>query len=95
MRGSQIWHGKAPVLTHISRPPVDKQMVLGQLMDVLLCSLLCEAGDLVAIPSHLPTGDFPEGELRIDRIHHCILVLDYLQCHLQLYARQLLLDTQH
>lgn len=70
-------------------------MVLGQFVDVLLCSLLREAGHPAAIPSHLPTREIPEGQLRIDRIHHRILVLDYLQCHLQLYAHQLLLDTQH
>ena len=70
-------------------------MVLGQSMDILLCSVLREAGHPVAIPSHLPTREVPEGQLRIDRIHHCILVLDHLQCYLQLYARQLLLDTQH
>lgn len=73
---------------------MDKQVVLGQFMDVLLCALLRKAGHPVAIPSHLPTGDVPKGELRIDRIHHRILVLDHLQCHLQLYACQLLLDTQ-
>ena len=70
-------------------------MVLGQSVDVLLCSLLRKIGHSVTIPSHLPTGDVPEGELRINRIHHRILVLDHLQCHLQLYARELLLDTQH
>ena len=64
-------------------------------MDILLCSLLCEAGHPVAIPSHLPTRDVPEGELRIDRVYHRILVLDHLQCYIQLHACQLLLDTQH
>lgn len=53
-------------------------MVLGQLMDLLLCPLLREAGHPAAIPSHLPTGDIPEGQLWIDRIHHRVLVLDYL-----------------
>ena len=95
MRGSQIWYGKTSVLPHITRPPMDKQVVLGQLMDVLLCPLLREAGHPAAVPSHLPTGDIPEGQLRIDRIHHRILVLDHLQCYLQLYSCQLLLDTQH
>lgn len=74
---------------------MDKQVVLGQLMDVLLCPLLREAGHPAAIPSHLPARDIPESQLRIDRIHHRILMLDHFQCHLQLYARQLLLDTQH
>jgi hypothetical protein len=70
-------------------------MVLGQFVDVLFCSLLREAGHPAAIPSHLPTGDVQEGELRVDRIHHRILVLDNLQCHLQLHSCQLLLDAQH
>jgi hypothetical protein len=95
MRLSQIWNGKAPIHPHISRPAVDEQMVLGQLMDLLLCSLLRETGHPVAIPSHLPTRDIPESELWADRVHHRILVLDNLQCHLQLYSCQLLLDAQH
>jgi hypothetical protein len=95
MRGSQIWYGKAPIIPHSSRPPMDQQVVLGQLMDVLLRPLLREAGHPAAIPSHLPTRDISEDQLRIDRIHHRILVLDHFQCHLQLYAHQLLLDTQH
>lgn len=74
---------------------MDQQVVLGQLMDVLLRPLLREAGHPAAIPSHLPARGIPEGQLRIDRIHHRILVLDHFQCHLQLYAHQLLLDTQH
>jgi hypothetical protein len=93
MHGSQIWYGKASSHAHSSRPPMDKQVVLGQSMDILLCSLLREAGHPITIPSHLSTGDFPESELRIDRIHHRILVLDHLQCYLQLHSRQLLLDS--
>jgi hypothetical protein len=74
---------------------MDKQVVLGQSMDVLLCSVLREAGHPAAIPSHLPTGGVPESELRLDRIYHRILMLDHFQCNIQLYARQLLLDTCH
>jgi hypothetical protein len=70
-------------------------MVLGQSVDVLLCPLLCETGHPVAIPSHLPTRNVPEGELRADRIYHRILVLDDFQRHLQLHSCQLLLDAQH
>ena len=72
-----------------------EQVVLGQSMDVLLGPLLREVGHPVAIPSHLSADDIPEGELWIDRIHHRVLVLDYLQCHLQLHSHQLLLDTRN
>jgi hypothetical protein len=74
---------------------MDKQVVLGQFMDILLCSLLREARHPIAIPSHLPTGDVPTGELWIDRIYYRIFVLDHLQCYLQLHTYQLLLDAQH
>lgn len=95
MRGSQIWHGKASGLTHISRPIVDKQVVLGELMDLLFCLILREAGHPVAIPPHLPTDDVPQSQLRVDCFHHSILMLDYLQCHFQLHSGQLFLDSQH
>jgi len=70
-------------------------MVLGQSMDVLLGPLLREVGHPAAIPSHLSTDDISEGKLWIDRIHYRILVLDYLQCYLQLHSHQLLLDTRN
>jgi hypothetical protein len=70
-------------------------VVLGESVDLLLCPLLREVGYSFAIPSDLPTGNVSESELRTDRVHHGILMLDYLQCHLQLYSRQLFLDTQH
>ena len=72
---------------------MDEQVVLGELVDVLLCSLLRKTGDPSTISSHLPTDDLPKSELWTDRIHYCIFVLDYLQFYLQLYPYQLLLDT--
>jgi hypothetical protein len=95
MRGSQIWYGKPSSLTHSSRPIVDKQMVLGESVDLLRCSILREAGHIVAIPPDLSTDDVPKSELRVNRIHHGILLLDHIQCYFQLHSHQLLLDTQH
>lgn len=57
---SQIWYGKAPSLTHATRPSLVQQMVLGKSLGLLLGTMLCEALDPVAIPSHFPTDNVPQ-----------------------------------
>lgn len=72
-----------------------QQVVLGQSMDLLPFASLRQTGHFIAIPSHLPTDNVPQSQLRADRFHICVLMLDCVQRRLQLYACQLLLESRH
>jgi hypothetical protein len=69
-------------------------MVLGKPLGLLLSTLLRQAGHLIAVFAHIPTAEFQEDLLLIDRHHRRLLLLDDLQRNLLLHPHQLLLGPK-